>query len=165
MEIRTKETKEGRVAIELADLIECYLYRMSNPDERKDLIERFVANPQFKDAVLSVIDGLSDNEWSSYDNGENSKSCDSLRLALVESAQHASLPLIANLMQTLDGMRRKLIDAENHKKEILKLWPSGFEKYIPKEMLTYSYKYFTEDDARKLLDSFLATPEPPKEQL
>lgn len=152
-EIRIKETKDGRKAIEIADLLEALCCWNQNENHNVELIERIMMSEHFAKAFATVIRGCSNEEFHTWhEDGSNYKSSESLKALVAEHADAAAREVIALLTERIQYLVNRLQDAKNHNKKLLEQWPDAFKKYIPQELHTYESGYITNDQVTKMIE-------------
>jgi hypothetical protein len=161
MDIRIYETKEGRKAIEIADLIEMLSYNANSEQARTELIEKIILAPDFEKAFANVVGGYSNEEWHAHDrDGIPMQSSDKIRALVAQHADSGARELIKLLTERIQYLVLRLQDAKRHGQALLDQWPDAFKKYIPKELVTYEYIDTSDSVVTRMLDYVKQQPAP-----
>lgn len=148
-----RHDKEGQM-VRVSDLVTALFHRYDKT-AKLDLIEKIIADECFIGAAANLLSGHSDNEWSSWGNDIDGTKyvADTLREALLPSANAGAVQLVAHLRKQCLALQQAVKDRDEYIKELKGQWPPSFEKYQPKPVNTYApFEHLHDHQITKLIE-------------
>lgn len=136
-EVRVKERsgyERLTRAITIPDLLSLAREGLQDWERKEFLIDILALDKDFANVIAEIVVG-------EHEEGQKIKSGDQIgdynfdvvREALVENADEAVQLLLKRMLSEIFRLQEVISEKDKENTELRKQWPSGFEKYIPKE--------------------------------
>jgi len=143
IEIATVRNSKDKVFVSVLDLVIAAMDAMSS-EEKKEFYLKLLSWKEAADAFVECLEGCG------HDESDNN--LDKLRKLCTFGANDAVKTLVSNALEAAERNIQKLENCMEYIEELRKAWPTGFEKYFPKN--AYFFPKWTDrsEEARKLLE-------------